>query len=73
MTIIDFPSGESIQFPSVFVRNLTSGAAVAQPAFEPSRPHMALPPKVYQALFGVSDEELTARLSETEPPVKAVA
>src|ERR1700722_7465501 len=28
-----------------------------QPAFAPSRPHMALPPKVYQALFGPSDEE----------------
>jgi hypothetical protein len=34
---------------------------------------MALPPKVYQALFGASDEAITARLSETEPPVKAVA
>ena len=46
---------------------------VAQPAFEPSRPHMALPPKAYRALFGVSDADITARLSETEPPVKAVA
>jgi len=34
---------------------------------------MALPPEVYQALFGPSDEETFARMSETEPPVKAVA
>jgi catechol 2,3-dioxygenase-like lactoylglutathione lyase family enzyme len=46
---------------------------VAQPAFEPSRPHMSLPPKVYQALFGASDDEITTRLSETEPPAKVVA
>jgi len=46
---------------------------VAQPAFEPSRPHMTLPPKVYQALFGPSDEETFARMSETEPPVKVMA
>jgi catechol 2,3-dioxygenase-like lactoylglutathione lyase family enzyme len=46
---------------------------VPQPAFEPSRPHMALPQKVYQALFGASDEETFARLSETEPPVKVMA
>jgi catechol 2,3-dioxygenase-like lactoylglutathione lyase family enzyme len=46
---------------------------VAQPAFEPSRPHMTLPPKVYQALFGAGDAEITARLSETAPPVKVVA
>jgi len=32
-----------------------------------------LPPKAYQALFGPSDEETFARMSETEPPVKVMA
>jgi hypothetical protein len=30
---------------------------------------MAYPPKAYEALMGMPDDELTARLSETEPPV----
>jgi catechol 2,3-dioxygenase-like lactoylglutathione lyase family enzyme len=46
---------------------------LAQPAFEPSRPHMALPPRAYQALFGASDEETFARMSDTTPPVKVSA
>jgi catechol 2,3-dioxygenase-like lactoylglutathione lyase family enzyme len=46
---------------------------VPQPAFEPSQPHMALPPKAYQALFGPSDADIFARMSETAPPVKVAA
>lgn len=46
---------------------------VAQPAFEPTRPHMSLPPRAYQALFGASDEDTFTRMSETEPPVKIPA
>jgi catechol 2,3-dioxygenase-like lactoylglutathione lyase family enzyme len=43
---------------------------VSQPAFDPAKPRMAFPPAVYQAIFGASDEQTLARMSETEPPVK---
>lgn len=33
------------------------------------RPQLAYPPKLYAALMSMPDEELTARLSVTEPPV----
>jgi hypothetical protein len=47
--------------------------AVAQPAFDPAKTHMALPPAVYAALFGASDEQTFTRMSETEPPVKVAS
>ncbi len=53
--------------PASFVR---PSLPVPQPAFDPDKPHMALPPAAYRALFGVSDEQTHARMSETEPPVK---
>lgn len=43
---------------------------VSQPAFDPTKPHMALPPEVYQAIFGSSDEQTLVRMSEAEPPVR---
>jgi catechol 2,3-dioxygenase-like lactoylglutathione lyase family enzyme len=43
---------------------------VAQPAFDAAQPHMAYPPKVYQALFGTSDADIFARMSDTTPPVR---
>jgi catechol 2,3-dioxygenase-like lactoylglutathione lyase family enzyme len=43
---------------------------VAQPAFDPAKPHLAFPPQVYKAIFGASDAQTFARMSETEPPVK---
>lgn len=42
---------------------------VTQPTFDPAMPHLAFPPEVYRALFGASDEQTFARMSETEPPV----
>ena len=58
---------ERFKSPAVFTR---PARPVSQPAFDPARPHMAFPPKVYQAIFDASDEETLARMSETEPPVK---
>lgn len=42
---------------------------VPQPPIDPSKPHQAFPPDVYERLMTMPDEKLTARLSETEPPV----
>jgi catechol 2,3-dioxygenase-like lactoylglutathione lyase family enzyme len=53
--------------PAAFTR---PAHAVAQPVFDPAKPHMALPPAAYTALFGASDEQTFARMSETQPPVK---
>ena len=53
--------------PASFTR---PAGPVSQPAFDPTKPHMAFPPAVYQAIFGASDEQTLARMSEAEPPVK---
>jgi len=42
---------------------------VAQPPLDSPMPKMAYPPKVYQALMTMPDDEVTARLSVTDPPV----
>jgi catechol 2,3-dioxygenase-like lactoylglutathione lyase family enzyme len=42
---------------------------VAQPPIDPAKPHMAYPPKVYARLMTMPDDEFTARMSMTEPPV----
>ena len=48
----------------------TPGAtAVGQPAFDDSKPHMAYPSKAYDKIFGMSDEDVWNRFSETTPPV----
>lgn len=39
------------------------------PPIDPDKPHMAYPPKVYQALMSMPDEQVIERLSVTEPPV----
>lgn len=44
--------------------------AVPQPPIDPSKPHMTMAnPAIYQALMTMPDDEVRARLSETEPPV----
>src|SRR4051794_3867111 len=45
------------------------GGAVAQPPIDPSKPHMAYPPAVYERLMTMPDDVLTARLSQPDPPV----
>jgi catechol 2,3-dioxygenase-like lactoylglutathione lyase family enzyme len=46
------------------------GGAVPQPPIDPSKPHMVYAPEVYEALMTMPDDVLTARLSESTPPVK---
>jgi catechol 2,3-dioxygenase-like lactoylglutathione lyase family enzyme len=46
------------------------GGAVAQPPIDPTQPHMQYPPEVYEALMGMPDDEVTARFSEPNPPVR---
>jgi len=43
---------------------------VAQPAYDPAKPHMPYPEAVYQAMLKIPDEALAARASYAEPPVK---
>ena len=58
---------ERFKAPAAFTR---PAAPVPQPAFDPARPHMAFAPHVYQKIFGATDAEIFARMSETRPPVK---
>lgn len=39
------------------------------PAIDWSKPHMTYPKAVYEALMSMPDDEVTARFSESEPPV----
>ena len=39
------------------------------PPIDPSKPHMAYPPAVYEKLMTMPDDVFTARMSMTEPPV----
>ncbi len=52
--------------PSAFDR---PEEAIAQPAFDPEKPHMVYPEAVYQQLLGMSDEQVAAAVSFSEPPV----
>jgi hypothetical protein len=48
-----------------------AGGPVPQPPLTGPGPHMsAYPPGAYEAVMSMPDEVLTARMSETEPPVK---
>jgi catechol 2,3-dioxygenase-like lactoylglutathione lyase family enzyme len=48
-----------------------TGGALPQPPLDRSKPTMrGWPPGLYEALAAMPDEEFTARMSETEPPVK---
>lgn len=46
------------------------GGQVPQPPMDPSKPHMRYPPKVYEKILAMSDQEIFETSSETEPPVK---
>jgi catechol 2,3-dioxygenase-like lactoylglutathione lyase family enzyme len=49
------------------------GGKVAQPPYDPAKPHQLYPPELYQALLAMPDEELTKRASVTDPPVRVAA
>lgn len=40
------------------------------PEIDPDKPHMAYPPKVYEALMSMPDDAVAERFSVTEPPVR---
>lgn len=42
---------------------------VAQPPYDPTKPHMLYPKAVYDQLLAMSDEQVAAAVSFTEPPV----
>jgi catechol 2,3-dioxygenase-like lactoylglutathione lyase family enzyme len=50
-------------------RDAEKGGAVAQPAYDPAKPNMTLPEGM-RAMLSWPDEQVTATLSETEPPVR---
>ena len=45
------------------------GGAIGQPSYDPSKPHQAYPPAVYQRMLAMSDEDFH-KFSQPEPPVK---
>lgn len=42
---------------------------VAQPDYDPARPHMHYPPEIYERLLEMSDAEVSAAISFPDPPV----
>ena len=49
------------------------GGTIAQPPYDPTKPHMTYPPGQYEMLVSLSDEEFTRMTSQPEPPVKREA
>ena len=48
-----------------------SGEAVAQPAYHPDSPSMHYSPRGRDAIMGMPDDEVWAKLSETTPPIQS--
>ena len=46
------------------------GGGVAQPAYDPAKPHPHFPPDQYQTILAMPDEVFTQVTREAEPPVK---
>ncbi|MEO0982350.1 MAG: VOC family protein [Pseudomonadota bacterium] len=46
------------------------GGAVAQPPYDPAKPHQAYPEAMYKAMIAAPDEAIAASASYTDPPVK---
>jgi catechol 2,3-dioxygenase-like lactoylglutathione lyase family enzyme len=49
------------------------GGKVAQPAYDPAKPHMRYPEAIYQQMLKTPDEVITAAGSVVDPPVKLPA
>lgn len=47
----------------------TGPSPVPQPPIDPSKPHMAYPDDVYEAIIAASDEDILAGASFSDPPV----
>jgi catechol 2,3-dioxygenase-like lactoylglutathione lyase family enzyme len=63
---IDADQLERLARPAPFAR---AEAAIPQPAYDPDKPHLRYPEKVYQRLLAMSDDELGAAISYAEPPI----
>ena len=46
---------------------------VPQPAYDPTKPHMVYPEKVYRKILATPDDEITRTASYAEPPVRAAS
>ncbi len=46
------------------------GGTVAQPPYDPDKPHQAYPKEMYQQMIAAPDEAIAAAASYAEPPVK---
>ena len=57
---------ERFRAPAPFVRPVEP---VPQPGYDPERPRMAYPDDAYRFMLTLSDEEIAASASVTEPPV----
>jgi len=64
---IDADELERYKDPAAY-RN--DGDPLPNPPIDPAKPHMLFPEKVYRSLMESPDDVITARMSETEPPVK---
>ncbi len=49
------------------------GGTVAQPAYDPAKPHLVYPEAVYQQLLTLPDDAFAAAFRFTDPPVKIPA
>ncbi len=47
------------------------GGTVAQPPYDPAKPHQAMPEAMYKAILAAPDEAIWAAASYAEPPVPA--
>lgn len=66
---LDIGAGELAAFrrPADFAR---PAQPVPQPEPDPARPHLRIPEKAYRRILAMDDATYTARMSQTEPPVK---
>ncbi|MEO6125334.1 MAG: VOC family protein, partial [Ilumatobacteraceae bacterium] len=46
---------------------------IQQPPADPSRPQIVMDPRIREAIMAMPDEQVTARLSQSDPPVAAPA
>jgi len=49
------------------------GGAVAQPPYDPDKPHQAYPDAMYRQMLAAPDEAIAAAASYAEPPVKVAS
>jgi catechol 2,3-dioxygenase-like lactoylglutathione lyase family enzyme len=63
---IDDDELDAMKAPASFE---SKGGLVSQPPIDPSRPHLRMNPAAYKAIMTMADEDVTARFSQSDPPV----